>query len=454
MNVKLDVLDALSEFARNLRNECISVEIIDIEKKILADYYSACFAGYRINYDFNCAIKKIISDAAKPGKSTFFFSSDKVDVVTAAYMNAIYSHGADIDDGNMKAMGHIATHVLSAVCAIAEERESLWSDVFAAINIGYEVFNRISASVQPGHVRRGFHSTGTVGAIAVGAACAKLMNLDENGIYNSMSMAALQSGGLFIITESGQCCKPLNPANAVRVGILSAKLAEQGINGPRKVMESPKGWFRAMTDSVDYNSIIEGLGKVYTISESYLKLYPTCRHTHGAIDAALGIRKQIFGQDIHRIEIYTYRNAISTVGGIRIPKNSEEAKFSIFYAVANALVNGRFLVDDLNVDDISDEKINLINMMTLIEDDSLEQLEKGIRGARVVVFCDGSKIENTVTIPKGEPGNPLTWNDIENKMISCAKGVIAADRCNDMIGYIRNIESTKMFVHPKTMTEV
>ena len=101
-------------------------------------------------------------------------------------------------------------------------------------------FNRIAGAAQPGLYNRGFHSTGIAGAMACGAACAKLMGLDRCGVYNSVSLAAIQSSGLIIIDESGQRCKPINPANAARIGVLSALMAERGLLSSQNPLESQK----------------------------------------------------------------------------------------------------------------------------------------------------------------------------------------------------------------------
>ena len=445
----------LSEFVSSLHDTQLPPEVVEQTKLYISDYYAACIAGFRVNAAFNEALLRALGEKLPEGKATLLFSGQRTDARTAAFLNAVYAHGADMDDGNRKAMGHVAAHVMSAVFALAEELEADWASVLTAINAGYEVYNRVSAAAQPGLVRRGFHSTGTAGAIACGAACAKLLGLDAQGIFDAMSIAAVQASGLFVIMESGQCCKPLNPANAAAAGCLAARLAQNGVHGPENPLESPKGWFHAMTDAVNETRITEGLGTRFTIMESYLKPYPACRHTHCGIDAALALRGQIPYAEIESVDLYIYHNAIPAVGNILVPKTVDDAKFSICYAVAAALRYGRFGFAELEVSELDESVLSLIDKICLIEDDTLENADEGIRGARMVITAaDGRKLEHTVLIPKGDAANPFTWADIERKLFSCASGIYSEQQCLRLLSYIQGLEHSQPFRHPEQIQTI
>ena len=421
-----DTAEILAEFAYKLQYEDIPPDVIETTKLFMADYYAAAMAGIMINKDFNEAIFNIVTGKGQPHEAGVIGSEIKLSAEDAAFMNAIYAHGADMDDGNRKAMGHVAAHVMSAVFALAEAEGKHIKDVFTAVNVGYEVYNRVAAMAQPGLVHRGFHSTGTAGVIACAAASAKLLGLDAQGIYNAMGIAAIQASGLIIIAESGQANKPLNPANAARNGIISAKLAKAGIKGPKRPLESDKGWFHAMTDSVDYG-FLDDLGKKFTIAESYLKPYPSCRHTHCGIEAAITIHEEmekagLNPKDIKEVNLYIYSNAIKIAGQIEIPESTEDAKFSIHYSLACALLKGSFGLEDISIS-FSDAVKKLIGKIKLIPDSSMEDVKKGIRGSRLAVsFNNGKSYEKTVLLPKGDAANPFTWDDMYRKLLSGMPG--------------------------------
>ncbi len=454
--------EILSHYIAGLRYEDCPESVVETTKMYILDYYAACFAGIKINDRFNRIMEDIFFDAEGKKESSVLCKSIKLPVGNAAFLNAVYAHGADMDDGNRKAMGHVAAHVMSAVFALAETLNVSGKDIITAINAGYEVYNRVAAAAQPGLVRRGFHSTGTAGALACGAAAAKLLGLDEKGIYNAISLAAIQSSGLMLITESGQSCKPINPANAARSGILAAQLAEKGVESSLYPLESSKGWFHAMSDSVDETEVTDGLGEIFTICESYLKPYPSCRHTHCGIEAALKIRKslldnygQIDFQKVKRIVVHIYPNAIRVAGNIQMPRTDEETKFSIHYALAVALKRGYFDLEDLRIANVQPEICSIIKKIIINSDESMENTKAGIRGAKVCLeYADGTFYEECVGIPKGDAVNPFSTQELQRKLFACADGVITADQQNCLISAIEMFEKIEKYCNVNTLFDV
>ena len=444
----MDATTLLSRFVAELRYEDLPEEAVEQTKLYIADYLASSAAGEKVNAAFNNAIWQIVTASGGAQDATVLHRAQRLPVEQAAFMNAVFAHGADMDDGNRKAMGHVAAHVMSAVFALAETMPGItWREVLTAINAGYEIYNRVAAAAQPGLVHRGFHSTGTAGVIACAAASAKLMGMDAESTYRAMAIAAIQASGLIIIAESGQSCKPLNPANAARIGILSARLASAGVDGPRNPLESTKGWFHAMTDQVNEEMLTDGLGTTFTICESYLKPYPSCRHTHCGIDAGRVIRSRVLEKqgalreaDIAEVVVNTYRNAIQIAGQITVPQKMDDAKFSVHYALAVTLLTGYFGLDDLLVPEEDSEVVRLIGKIRLVEDPSMEDVKRGIRGAGVtVVLRDGTSYTETVTIPKGDAANPMSWADMEAKMRACLSGLCDAKKSGEVIARIRAI---------------
>ena len=449
-----DCTELLSEFVYGLKYEDIPVSAIECTKAVILDWYSASFAGMKVNSAFNRAVHEVMLSGASGNASELCSPGGGLSETDAAFMNAVYAHGADMDDGNRLSMGHVAAHVISAVFAVAEQEVSqgkIFSgkDITVAVNAGYEIFNRVAAAVQPSLVKRGFHSTGTAGGIACAAAVAKLLGMDADGIYRAISLAALQSSGLIIIAESGQGCKPLNPANAARIGILSARLAMRGVAAPVNPLESEKGWFHAMGDTVNYDRITAGLGEVFTVTEGYLKPYPSCRHTHCPISLAISLRERIiveYGcvpiEKIRGITVFTYENAIRIAGQIAVPHSDEDTKFSIAYGLAQGLFRGRFGLDELSLSALDGNVSEIINKITFVPTPEMEQAENGIRGARVeIAFSDGRVFDGTELIPKGDAARPFTKKDMENKLYSCSDGILSAEQRKRLTGWIAEFEN-------------
>lgn len=468
------VTEQLAQFAGNLKFEQIPAAAVEATGLYLADYFAACFAGYRVNSAYNQAVRDVLFDMGGREEASVLFSDRKLPVMNAAFLLATYAHGADIDDGNRKAMGHVGAHVISTVLSLGETLPDVsGKDLVTAIQVGYEVYNRVAAAAQPGLVHRGFHSTGTAGVIACAAAAAKLMKLDGKGIYAAMSLAAVQASGLLLIAESGQACKPVNPANAARNGIFSAKIAASGVDCPKYPLESDKGWLHAMTDAPDERRITDGLGEVFTITESYLKPYPSCRHTHCGIECGERLRERMLAksrtvsdpakslspdriptEDILAVDVHIYPNAIQIAGQIKTPRTADDAKFSIHYSLATALVSGGFRLSDLNVSDISPEVTALIPKIRLIADPAMEDRDRGIRGSRVVVhMTDGTQLEETVLIPKGDAANPFSVEDMRRKLSSSAEGLLSPAGQERLLAAVRSIGQTDRFPSVRALTK-
>lgn len=403
-------------------------------KLFILDYLAAAAAGYQINKTFNRAVEEFYFSTDAKGRSRVLFNNKKLPTADAAFLNACYAHGADMDDGNRKAMGHVGANVISAVMAVAESLKSKETDIITAINVGYEVYCRVAATAQPDLVHRGFHSTGTAGVVASAAAVAKLMGFDQQGIYNSMAISVTQASGLMIIAESGQSIKPLNPANAARCGILSAYLTAKGVKGGELPLDSKKGWFHAMSNNQDYSMLTDDLGKAFCIDQCYIKPYPSCRHTHCALQCAKEmISEGLKSDEIESVEVYIYKNAIDIAGQIVYPEFDDEAKFSIHYSLAAMLSLGRFGFNELKVNEVDKKVQEMTRKITLIPDSSMEDRDKGIRGCKLVVNTKNQSMEKTVLIPKGDPENAFTLEDMKSKLLLCTSGILTSKKVDTLI---------------------
>lgn len=413
---------------------------------LIIDYFAAAYAGYQQNRAFNRAVETVVYAQGGTDESCVLFQTKRYPVRLAAFMNSIYGHGAELDDGNKKAAGHAGVHLIPAVFALADKLGSSNEDVLLALATGYEAYIRISSAAQPGLVARGFHSTGMAGTLACAAACAKLYHLDAQGIEDAVALATTMSGGLLSYGDSRPAIKPLNPAKAAENGVFAAMLAKEGLQGPTEALEGQNGWFHAVTDKVDENCL--KAADHLLLHDCYFKLYPSCRHTHCGIDAAVALHAKVSIKDIDTIRVYIYPNAIK-LAGIRVPKNQDETKFSIQYTLACALLNGSYGISDMEPPRLTSEVLELIDKTQLIAEESMEDRARGIRGTRVVIVKkNGERIEETVLVPKGDPENPLTQNDIIEKLRVCAKGQADDQILMRLVDRIKEIEGKSGFQNP------
>ena len=187
------------------------------------------------------------------------------------------------------------------------------------------------------------------------------------------------------------------------------------------------------------------------LHDCYFKLYPSCRHTHCGIDAGVALHEKIRVEDIDEVKVCIYPNAIK-LAGIEYPKDQDETKFSIQYTLACALLNGNYGIADMNPPRMTDDVVSLIEKIKLIPDESMENREKGIRGTRVeVVLKNGETMAQTVLVPKGDPENPLTRDDIIEKLRTCAKGQAEESKLMDLVRAITEIKGDRVFNNPMAL---
>ncbi|MBU2053951.1 MAG: MmgE/PrpD family protein [Proteobacteria bacterium] len=439
--------DLLAGYVHKLRFEDLPGEVVESAKLFLMDYLASAMAGYKINKIFNEAVYSVVSGMGGKKESRVFFQGGKLPAPHAALLNAVYGHGADMDDGNRTAQGHPGVGVIPAVLALAEAHRLSGRDVIVAIVAGYDLFVRLATAINPSHLSRGFHTTGTVGNIAAAGAAAKALKLPLAKVRNALSLAALQAAGLLEVAESGQMAKPFHPGKAAFNAILAARLAQAGAEGPREPLEGRKGFFKAFADEVNLEILRKDLGKQFRISSCYIKLYPACRHTHGAIDAALELRRRAGGapKRVEKVKVHVYPAAINLTGSIREPKNEDEAKFSLVYTVATALTKGHFNLKDLDVTESFDREIReMAAKIEIVSDPRLENRAADIRGARVeLVMKDKTTQQVEVKLPKGDPEVPATQEDMEGKLRFCAEDVFPQARQQAILKTVGELEHLK-----------
>lgn len=413
---------------------------------LILDFFAAAYAGYRQNRAFNQAVETVVFPQGGAEESFVLFQKNKYPARLAAFMNSVYGHGAELDDGNKRAAGHAGVHLIPAVFALADKLRSSNEDVLIALATGYEAFIRISSAAQPGLVARGFHSTGMAGTLACAAACARLYHLDAQGIEDAIALATTMSGGLLSYGDSRPAIKPLNPGKAAENGLFAAMLANQGVQGPTEALEGQNGWFHAVTEQYDENCL-KGTDHLL-LHDCYFKLYPSCRHTHCGIDAGVALHEKVNVSEIESVNVYIYPNAIK-LAGIRYPKNQDETKFSIQYTLACALTNGAYGITDMDPAGVPENVIGLIDKIQLIPDETMENKSKGIRGTKVeIVKKNNERIEHTVLVPKGDPEKPLAREDIVQKLLLCAKEQADEKTLIKLIHTVSSIKGDGFFSNP------
>ncbi len=428
----------LFDFLSALNWSDLPEHVADSAKLCMLDLIGVALAGSRT--EAGARARTLAKDSC-PGTSTVIGGADCSSLERAAFINGIQAHALDMDDGNRFAMGHPGVAVIPAVLAYAESAHSTGRDVLTAIVCGYEVFERVGRAVNPAHFRRGFHTTSTVGTLAAAAATAHLM--PERPVAMAVGIAASFASGLMEFLADGASTKLLHAGHASSMGMVAALLAQQGFTGPLSALEGKKGFFNAMSDNADGESLIRGLGDTFGILNTYYKLYASCRHTHAPVDIALEFHRQI--NDIAQIEcirIDTYSAALAFCGrNIATPLS---ARMSIPYCTAAALVHGDLGLDRFEPPHICHEQTHC--MMNLVEvhlDSEIESWVPEARAARVTIrLKNGQTLTRLAQGAVGEPDNPAPRSRLVDKYRDISRNTLPDDTLRTLEDAILNLDQS------------
>ena len=372
------------------------------------------------------------------GASIIGKSGNKSDILTAGLINGISAHSLELDDGHRTAQMHLGAIVFPTAIAIAEAYDLSGEEFLEAVIIGYEIGIMLGQIANPQHRDKGFHSTGTIGTFVAGAVASKLLKLDTDQIINVLGLCGTQAAGLLESDHSGSMGKVLHAGKAVYNGILSAFLAKNDFTGSESIIEGNEGFLNTMVytnNSLTKNNhnLEKSLKELKEIKfrDIYFKKYPFCRHLHSAIDTTLKLRSTIGDEYLHieSITVKTYKTA--TEHNNYSPKNIEQLKQSLPYAVAISLVCGEVTVNKIDelikyglLDAHSEVSIvkhikSLASRVVLVLDEKLNSLYPDKRPSNIVIKLDESFrngiFQNITLIPKGDYENPFELKELLEK---------------------------------------
>ncbi len=433
----MTLTEQLADFVAATGFDSLPGEAVTMARRSLLDWIGSAIRGGTVE---PARIALGVAERNMPGnEATVLTSGARLSTVGAAFANGAASHVIELDDLHQGSTFHPAAPIISAALAMAERQGSSGQDLLLAITLGYDVAIRIAEAVNPSHYRY-WHPTGTCGVYGATTAAAVLGGLNREQLVQALGSAGTQSSGLWQFLADGAMSKALHTAHAAHDGIISADLAAAGFTAAREILEGPRGFFAATAEQADPSRITDGLGTHFKIAENGFKRHACCGHTHTAIDAALAIRPTLQDREIEQIDIDTYRVALDITDRAD-PHTPYQAKFSIQYAVAAGLLDGRAGLEEFTDEHIADRELRRLLSCTHAREEAAFTADYPAAWAsRVRVRCsDGTAQEATVSHPKGMPANPMNDAEIELKFHELVDAVTAKSTANEIIDAVNSL---------------
>ena len=437
-------LQNISKFISNYRYEQATVESITTVKAAFLDFLGVTYRGSSEKASqiaFNTVGEIFSGNLDLKLKASVIGKSEQMDILNAAFINAISAHVLELDDGHRGAQMHLGAVIFPTALAISEGYDLSGKEFIEAVIVGYEVGILLGNLVNPEHRNNGFHTTGTIGTFVAGAVASKLLKLDENQTLNALGLCGTQAAGLLESDHGGSMGKVLHAGKAVYNGILSAFMASKGFTGSGTIFEGNEGFLKTMVfqddefsmEDYSFENALKDVGKVH-VRDIYFKKYPFCRHLHSSIDTALKLKASIGDEYTHIENIAVKTYGVAAEHDNYNPKNLEELKQSLPYAVAISLVEGEVTIDDINqlidfglLDSYSTvDKVNCIKdlaqNMVILKDDQLDGLYPDKRPSNIIIKLDktfrNGIFQNITFIPKGDFENPIQFAELLDKFKS------------------------------------
>lgn len=380
------------------------------------------------------------------GKVTLLGLREGRSVEVAALVNGALSHIVEMDDVERESVTHPGAVVVPAALAVAERVGASGLDLLAAVVAGYEIMVRVGSAVGTEHYYH-FHNTSTAGVFGATAAAGWLLNLDRDRLVWALGNAGTQASGLWQFNDEGALTKPLHPGRAAASGVLAATLSRLGLTGARNILEGERGFFAGLAPRGDPQRVVAHLGDAdepLRVRRISIKPHASCRHTHAPIDAALILRGQLpGGAVIAAVQVSTYKAAL-TLCDKPEPRTSADAKFSLQFCVASALLCGRVGLAEFSDTALTDNTMRaLLPRIEVAVDPAREAAYPGCWSAAVsVTLADGRSFQATQERPKGDPENPLTVPELEAKFRGlAAMGGLPNTQIERLLDWLRTLAS-------------
>ncbi|WP_250523290.1 MULTISPECIES: MmgE/PrpD family protein [unclassified Caballeronia] len=371
-----------------------------------------------------------------PPQANLLGRTERLDIMNSAFINGVSSHIFDYDDTHLKTIIHPAGPVVSAILAYSQYRAVTGKDFLNALVLGVETELRIGNAVYPNHYDVGWHITGTCGVFGSAAATGKLMGLSVEQMVWALGLAASQPVGL---RESfGSMNKSFNPGRAAANGIFAALLAGQNYTSSDGMIEAKRGWANTISTKQDYREITEGLGSHWESTLNTYKPFACGIVIHPSIDAAIQLRNQehLSADQIARIDLRVHPLVLELTGK-KTPQIGLEGKFSIYHAVAIAIIDGAAGEKQFSDAKVRDPKtIELRDKVNAIVDPSIKPEQVDV----TITLKDGRKLHKYIEHAIGSTQVPMTDKQLETKFSDLADGILTPEQTRALIDKCWHVE--------------
>ena len=361
-----------------------------------ADHTAACYRDVALPF-------------SGPSQAALIGQKQRVDILTASFLNGISANVLDFDDTHFPTVMHGSAPLAPPLFALAEMKHLSGQALLLAFVLGFEIQSRIGNAVATWHYSHGWHSTATCGVFGAAAGAARLLQLDAERAGWALAAAAGSAAGL--IENLGQRTKCAQVGNAARNGLAAVLYAQGGASGPARPIEGQFGFARVMGHDADLSAITQDLGSNWELLKNEYKAYPCAIVIAAAIDACIELRQHIKPGDVQQI-VLRGKPLVRERTNRPAPQTKGEAAVSAQHTLGVAMLLGRAGLAEYEMSCIEDPAVRSMGAkVSFIDDDSLP-----LNACSVEIISNKGQAQRLDVInARGSAGRPLTNDELEEK---------------------------------------
>ena len=440
----------MSRWAAGVKFQDLSKDAVYQAKRFLLDSVGCALGGYQ-QHDVKIALE-VLDEIAGRGGATVIGTGKQIDPVSAALANALMIRCMDYNDIYWKQDPSHPSDIFPAAMACCERQKSDGKELIVGLVLGHEFEMRFCEAAFPGVRERGWHHA-TLTAFVSPIVAGRALRLSWEQIQHAIGISASRHCTLGAVT-AGKLTMMKNTVDpmATQSGVLAALLAEKGYSGPEHVIDGKEGLTHVFKPDWKLDLLTTGLGESWRITQCGMKAFPTEALTHTPISAVLDIIKSndLHPDQVEKVQIRSLARAADILSDPSKydPRSKETADHSLPYVIAAALVDRQVTPVQFTMEKIMDSKIReQLAKVEVVADPEIEKVFPALQ--RVVVnitTTDGNSFSKQLDFPKGDPRNPLTDQEVEEKFAALAEGVLsdkAQKRLKDAIWSLEKVGSVE-----------
>jgi 2-methylcitrate dehydratase PrpD len=408
--------DAIADFAISLMKNDLPEDVANAARFCIVDWFGTAI-GAEDQLPIQ-ALKRTVSGWQAAGQSQILLGGNTAPV-SAALINGTMAHCLDFDDTHVRSIAHLSGPTFAAAFAIGSHRGLQPLDIFKAFVAGFEVGGRLgSEGVGVAINERHIHSTGVFGCIGASVSAGLLLGLDADALKRAIGLAASQVGGL--TGSFGTSAKPFHAGKAALNGVLSAQMASEGYDSQTNLVEPGGGLDRALVQDQSVKIHHLDFSDGWEITRNTFKPYASCLLTHPVIDAGREIFAQLKPSEIREAKVRVNPLAIQ-LAGISEPKTPFEGKFSLAFCTTLSLTGHAVTQTDFTPENLQNPRYREIISSVKLE----PVMDMANTAAELeVIDSKGNLYQANTPLALGNPGRPMSWDDLKRKFLSLTEPVI------------------------------